>query len=309
MASIVSTQMFRYDLEESESQTMKNESFETICKDGVILKGILLMPENPKAVIQFNCGTGTKKEVYLSFLTYLAENGYLCCLWDYRGSGGPSSDNLGKCDFTFSDYGIKDMPAIKSFLNQKFPNLPYVVMAHSAGGQQIGFMEELNNIKGVINFAVSSGYYPNMPLTYRIKAYFYFYVFAPISVLLTGYIKAKQFGLMEDLPKNVVYEWRDWLEKEDYFFDKKFYGKTVPIGQFKNYKFPIHTYWTADDTISNEKNTKAFWKHINSEKEISFTKLTPREFGLGKIDHFGFFKRVMKDRLWQDVVYRLNRLV
>ena len=55
---------------------MKTENFETICDDGVKLKGILLIPDNPKAVIQFNCGTGTKKEFYLSFLTYLAENDF-----------------------------------------------------------------------------------------------------------------------------------------------------------------------------------------------------------------------------------------
>lgn len=288
---------------------MKTESFETLCDDGVLLKGILLIPSNPKAIVQFNCGTGTKKEVYLSFLTYLSENDYLCCLWDYRGSGDSSAQNLGKCDYTFSDYGVKDMPTIKRFLVERFPNLPLILVAHSAGGQQIGFMNDLNNIKGVVNFAVSSGYYPNMPFKYRMKAYFYFYIFAPISAWFTGYVKAKKFGLMEDLPKKVVFEWRDWLEKENYFFDKKFYGKTVPTGHFKNYPFPLHTYWAVDDTISNEKNTQAFWGNIKSEKGITFSKLVPQEFGLKSIDHFGFFKRVMKNKLWNDVVNRLDNLI
>ncbi len=288
---------------------MKNKNFETTTRDGVTLKGILLIPAKPKAVVQFNCGTGAKKEVYSSFLTYLAENGYLCCLWDYRGSGQSSSDNLGNCDFRFSDYGIKDMPAIKTFLNQKFPDLPFLIVAHSAGGQQVGFMDNLDNVKGAINFAVSGGYYPNMPFKYRMRAYFFFYIFSPLSVLFTGYVKAKPFKLMENLPKKVVYQWRDWLEKEDYFFDPKFYGKTVPEGQFKKYKFPIHTYWTIDDTISNEKNTKAFWKHVKSEKEISFTKLEPQKMGLKTIDHFGFFRRVMKDKLWVDIVKILNNML
>ncbi|WP_223599073.1 alpha/beta fold hydrolase [Chryseobacterium sp. GVT01B] len=285
---------------------MKTESFETICEDGVKLKGILFTPDTPKAVIQFNCGTGTKKEIYLSFLTYLAENGFLCCLWDYRGSGDSSSENLKTCEFTFSDYGVKDMPAIKDFLNKKFPDLPFMIVGHSAGGQQIGFMKNLDNVKGMINFAVSAGYYHNMPFSYRMKAYFYFYIFAPVSVLMTGYVKAKAFGLMENLPKNVVSEWRNWLEKKDYFFDPKFYGKTVPVGHFKNYTFPIHLYWTIDDTISSEKNTESYWQHIKSKEEISFTKLVPSELGLKKIDHFGFFKRNMKDKLWENVVSKLN---
>lgn len=288
---------------------MRTENFETVCEDGVILRGVLLIPENPKGVIQFNCGTGTKKGVYKAMLTYLAENGYVCCLWDYRGGGNSTAENLGESHFTFSDYGKKDIPAVKKFLTTKYPNLPFIFMGHSAGGQQIGFAEELDDVRGIINFAVSSGYYPNMPFGYRMQAYFFFYIFSPISVMLTGYVKAKPFGFMENLPKKVAYEWRNWLEKEDYFFDEKFYGKSVPVGQFKNYKFPIHTYWTVDDTISNEKNTKAYWRNVSSEKEISFTKLIPQEMGLKKIDHFGFFKRVMKDKLWDDVVARLNRMV
>lgn len=214
---------------------MTQEEFEISCNDGVQLKGLLLIPEHPKAVIQFNCGTDTKKEVYLSFLTYLAGNGYVCCLWDYRGSGNSSARNLSKCNFTFSDYGIKDMPAIKNFLNAKFPDLPFVIIAHSAGGQQIGFMNNLTNIKGVLNFAVSSGYYPNMPFSYRVKAYFFFRIFSPVSVALTGYVKARPFGFMENLPKHVAYEWGNWLEYEDYLFAENFYGKTIPTGDFKNF--------------------------------------------------------------------------
>lgn len=124
------------------------------------------------------------------------------------------------------------------------------------------------------------------------KAYFFFYIFSPISALLNGYVKAKPYGLMENPSKKVVFEWRDWLEKENYFFDEKFYGKTIPTGNFKNFNFPIHIIYSTDDKIFNAKNTKAFWKNVNSEKGITFTELTPNELGLKKIDHFGYFKRI-----------------
>lgn len=282
------------------------EDFTAVGEDGITLKGVLLIPEQAKAVIQFNCGTGTKKEFYLPFLNYLCEHGYICCLWDYRGSGQSAPLEMKNCDYRYADYGVKDMPVIKSFLEKKYPELPFLLVGHSTGGQQIGLMSDLDNVKGNINFAVSAGYYPKMPFAYRMKAYFYFYLFSPVSVALNGYVKAKDLGLMENLPQNVVYEWRDWLEKEDYFFDEKFYGKTVPVGHYKNFRFPIHTYWTTDDTISNEKNTEAFWRNVKGEKEITFTKLTPQEYGLSKIDHFGFFKKGMKDKLWLDVVKRLD---
>ncbi|UZR96800.1 alpha/beta hydrolase family protein [Chondrinema litorale] len=239
---------------------MTQEYFETVCEDGVNLKGTLLKPDNPKAVVQFNCGTATKKEFYLPFLTYLAENDFLCCFWNYRGT--LASDNLKDSTFRFIDYGTKDMPAIKDYLESRFPKLPFIFIGHSAGGQQIGFIKNLDNVEGIINIAVSSGYYLNMPFDYRIKAYFFFYFFSPLSVLMNGFVKAKPYKFMENLPKKVVFEWRDWLEKEDYFFDEKFYGKTIPTGHFKDYKFPIHVYYSIDDTISNAKNTHAYWRWL-----------------------------------------------
>lgn len=286
---------------------IRTEEFETNCEDGVELKGILLIPDQPKALVQFNCGTATKRDFYLPFLTYLAENDYLCCLWNYRGS--EKGFRLKGCDFRFSDYGIKDMPAIKSYLENRFKDLPFLFVGHSAGGQQIGFIKNLNNVKGNINIAVSSGFYGNMPLAYRLKAYFFFYIFSPISAFLNDYVKAKPYGLMENLPKNVVFEWRDWLEKADYFFDKKFYGISVPKGNFNNFTFPIHVYYSTDDTISNVSNTKAFWRNVKSNKTITFRELSPEEFGLKKIDHFGYFKKSMKEKLWPDIVIQLDKFI
>lgn len=286
-----------------------SEKFQVNCADGITLKGILLLPENPKAVLQFNCGAATKKEFYLPFLTYLAQHGYICCLWDYRGSGESAPPSLNACNYTFSDYGTKDMPAIKDYLNNRFPDKPFLISGHSVGGQQLGFMNNLQGTLGVVNFAVSTGYLPHMPLGYRLSSYFFFFIFTPISILLTGYVKTKKFGIMEDLPKKVVTEWRAWCLKKDYLFDKKFLGKTVPIGNFKNYDFPIHAFWAEDDTISTKKNTLNYWKHVQSSQPIEFSRLKPNDFGVKTIGHFGFFKKKMKDQLWPWVLKKLDEFL
>lgn len=272
--------------------------FQTICEDGVILNGIILKPKSPKAIVQFNGGTATKKEFYLPFLSYLAENGYTCCLWDYRGSGYSAPETLKGCQYNYRDYGQKDMPAIKKYLQTEYPNLPLLLFTHSVGGQQVGFTDNLEDYKGMVGFAVSTGYAPNMPLTYRIQSHYFFYLFTPLSNLIFGYLKAKKFGYMEDLPENVVNEWRSWCSKEYYFFDKEFAGKTISVRGFKNIPFPIHIFWAPDDPISNEKNIKNFWKHINSTEAITLEKLNLTKYGIRKIEHFGFFKRKMKEKIW-----------
>jgi predicted alpha/beta hydrolase len=285
---------------------MQKETIEVQCADGVKLKGILLIPAQPKAVVQFNCGTATKKEFYLAFLSYLAENGYVCCLWDYRGSGDSRPATLKGCEFAYRDYGLQDMPAVKTYLQARFPELPFLLFGHSAGGQQVGLMPDLKGIKGMVNFAVSTGYAPNMPTGYRLRSFYFFRIFTPLSILFTGYLKAKKFGYMEDLPKNVVREWRDWCAKKDYLFDSKFLGKTIPTGVYHDLPFPIHTFWTVDDEISNEKNTQNFWRNMRGRHPITFTRLEPAALGLKGIGHFGFFRKEMKDLLWVKALEQLD---
>lgn len=285
------------------------EKITVTCADGVELKGLLLIPEKPKAVVQFNAGTGAKKEFYQPFLEYIVSHGYICCLWDYRGSGESAPASLRGCNYTFSDYGLKDMPAVKNYLNNLFPNLPFIVVAHSAGGQQWGFHQDSNNINGMLGFGVSTGYAPHQPTAFRLLSNYFFYVVTPISILFTGYVAAKKVSSMENLPKNVVREWRDWCEKPDYFFNHKFYGKTVPIGNFKNYTFPIHVIATTDDPISNSRTIPAYWKNIKSTAGITHQTISPKEYGLKKIDHFGFFKKNMKDTLWVEAVQKLDSFI
>jgi len=285
------------------------EQFSVQCKDGVILKGVLLIPETPKAVVQFNGGTAVKKEFYQPFLEYLSEHNYACCLWDYRGNGASAPADLAASDFTFSEYGTKDMPAIRAYLIERFKGLPLLLFTHSAGGQQIGLMPSLEGYKGMVAFAVSTGYFPDMPFGYRLKSAFFFYLFSPVSVLLKGYVVAKQFGIMENLPRNVMGEWRSWCGKKDYLFDPLFYGKTISTGHYQHMPFTIHIIWTIDDPIANERSVTTFWSHVKSMNGITFDRLTPKELGLKTIGHFGFFKKKMKATLWDKGLHKLDEFL
>ncbi len=276
------------------------------CDDGVDLKGVLIIPPAPKAVVQFNGGTGTKKEFYLPFLEFLAQDGFLCCLWDYRGSGESAPADLKTCAYRFLDYGRKDMPAVKNYLTNRFPTLPYLLVGHSVGGQQVGFMDNLAGTKGMLGFAVSTGYLAYMPISYRWLAAYFFHLFTPLSIKLTGYVAAKKFGIMEDLPREVAREWKAWCGQPDYFFNARFYGKTVPRGNFKNYNFPIHMYWTSDDPISNHRSVPAFWNQVENQSTTHLHQIEPTDYRQKKIAHFGFFKKSMRDQLWPEALQKLN---
>ena len=145
-----------------------------------------------------------------------------------------------------------------------------------------------------------------MSWKFWLKTVYFFYLFGPISQALWGCIRAKRFGIMEDLPTPVLKEWRDWCEKRDYFFDSKFAEKTVPTARYSNLPFPIHVFWASDDEISNEANTTQFWSHIKSSQGITFRKVTPEELQVSSIDHFGFFKKRFRDTLWEEALAQLE---
>lgn len=288
---------------------MRTETIEIPCDDGVLLSGELLIPSAPKAVVQINAGTAAQRGVYRALAAYLCEHNYLCCLYDYRGFGASKNASLRGSDIRYLDLGLKDLPAVKSWLQQRYPALPLLMLGHSAGGQQIGFMPDLEGLVGVVTFGVSAAHLRAMPLHYRAQSLLFFYGITPISNAVFGYVAAKRLGLMEDLPKQLAQEWRAWCSVPDYFFDPRFYGVTVPVGHFQQFEFPWHNVHATDDAISTPTNIRNFWKHVQSTEAITFETIAPEDVGLQRIDHFGYFKRALKAPLWSEVVRRFDQMV
>ena len=277
--------------------------------DGYPLAARLLVPDGtPKAVVQLNGGTAILKEFYGSFARFLVENGYAVCLWDYRGTGESAPSSLRDFPARMLDWGTLDMPAVLDFLDETFPNLPKLAFGHSAGGQQVGFMPNLDKLSGLVCFATSSGYWGFMPTDYRLKTHLFFHGVVPVGNALLGYTAARRLGIMEDVPKGVAREWRAWCSRPDYFFDPKFFGKTVPTGRFDALPFPVKVFWATDDPISNARSVPAFWRHVRSLHSLDVEALSPAEFGLKSIGHFGLFRKTARETLWPKALAALETM-
>lgn len=290
---------------------MNQQKISVKCKDSVELSAILLIPNgNPKAVVQINSATATPKEYYLPFANYLVENGFVTCVFDYRGvCESTPAGGLRGCNYDYLMWGQLDMPAVLDYLDSQFPALPKLIVGHSVGGQKVGFMHNHHKIKGMVTFATSVGYWGFMPLSYRIQTHFFFQVFTPISNLLFGYVAAKRLGLMEDLPRQIVLDWRNWCSVPSYFFDKKYASESAEKGFFADLSFPIQVYWTTDDPISNARSIPMFWKHIKSSGGIKIDCIPPQEIGAKEIGHFGFFRRKFKETLWTKALKNLEDFI
>lgn len=81
------------------------------------------------------------------------------------------------------------------------------------------------------------------------------------------------------------------------------------IKAFQDLTFPIQVYWTTDDPISNARSVPMFWKHVKNSGGIKIDCITPREIGVKKIGHFGFFRRKFKETLWTKALKDLENFI
>ncbi len=278
------------------------------CEDGVALAALLFEPKQPKAVVQLNIGTGAKKEFYIPFAKFLVEHNFVVCTFDYRGTCESAPASMKDCTYNYIEYGTQDMPAVMEFLDEKYPTLPKLIVGHSVGGMNFGLMPNHYKIKGLVAVGSGSGYWRNMFFGYRFQALFFFKIFTPISIALTGYVAAKRFGIMEDLPRNIVRDWADWCSVPDYFWNKRFFGKSVPVGHYHELNFPIAHFWASDDPIANEKNVPLLLQNFKTTKTLTSEKFIPAELGAKEIGHFGFFKKQFRDTIWVKILHKLEEM-
>jgi predicted alpha/beta hydrolase len=287
---------------------MQPEPIKVTCADGVALAALLVALPQPRAAVMLSGGTGFKKEFYLPFAQYLAENGCAVMVYDYRGTCGSAPTDMAACTYQYLEYGTHDMPAVLDTLDTRYPHLPKYIVGHSVGAQQVGFMHNGHKVSGLLAITSGAGYVQNMTGVYRLKAWYFFKVFVPLSLRFKGYLRSKKFNIMEDLPRGVIEQWADWCSVPDYFFDGRFYGKTVPRGHFNDLPYRALVIRVADDPLATEANVHHLWKHFKSAHGIVHQVLGPSDVGGAKIDHYGFFRSKFRDTLWPVALRFLGEL-
>ncbi|MBE6666461.1 MAG: alpha/beta hydrolase [Ruminococcaceae bacterium] len=105
--------------------------------DGVhTLRGILCLPEEPKAIVQIVHGMAEHIGRYDAFMTYLAENGFIACGHDHLGHGktAENDDELGFFAEKNGDVLVcEDTFAFGKAIKEAYPSLPLILLGHSMG--------------------------------------------------------------------------------------------------------------------------------------------------------------------------------
>jgi len=268
------------------------------CEDSTHLTATLYTPERAiKGAVMIAPATGIKRQFYAAFANYLCEQGFGVITFDNRGIAESLKGKIEHSKASLVTCGQQDMPAVLETLKMHFPKTQYFLVGHSAGGQLLGLMPNVNDLTAFCNFGSSSGSLRNMRAGYLLKAHFFMNFYIPLNNLLFGHTKSHLVGMGEPLPKGVSRQWQKWCNGQGYV--KEAFGKEVLRHWYDDIRLPSKWILATDDDIANLSNVKDMIS-VFPELEADIRLLNPDDYDLAEIGHMKFFSRKCQ-ALWPEV--------
>ena len=231
---------------------------------------------------------------YQPFAEWLAGEGYVVATFDYRGTGDSREGSLRGYKADILDWAKLDCGAMVEALAAKAPEVPLYWVGHSLGGQILGFVPNLGRVAKAITVATGSGYWLENAAPLKKRAWWLWFVVAPLAVALCGYFPGAKLRKVGDLPKGVMQQWRRWCLSPEYAVGD---GEHVRQ-QYAAVRTPIVSLSFPDDELMSKRNTDSIHAfYVNAPRIMK--RIAPQEIGARRIGHFGFFRREFSDSLWR----------
>lgn len=264
--------------------------------DGYQLSALHAQPViDPLGHIVISSATGVKKEFYINFADFLVQEGYTVLLFDYRGIGESAPLNLKTSDAFMHEWGTKDMNAVLNYLVYKKGATGIIWVGHSVGAQLIGFLHQHQHIGRVVAINSALGHWRYFPFPMKQLIWFLWYIVGPSMIRFYGYGTMKKIGWGENLPRNVLLEWRKWCLNRKYF--TSLIQKKLGADKFYHFKAPLISVYTSDDFIANDITVPLMVNFFPNSPSAVF-KLAVENYTSSKVGHTGVFRKKFRQNLW-----------
>lgn len=265
------------------------------------LSATLFDDNSSEIVLIIASATGVKQEYYSKFAKYAENNGITVITFDYNGIGHSLKSPIAELKTDAADWGSNDLESIIQYVINNYPKSKKVIIGHSIGGQIIGLAKSSNKLDKIVLIAAQSGYWKYWKGIERIKMWLNWYILFPFLVLTFGYLKSKKISGMENLPKNVANQWRNWGKNRDYIFSDKSISETF----YETIETDITAYSIDDDAFAPKEAVKWMTEKYKNAK-IKSVHLNPIDFQTNKIGHFGIFKDRFKNTIWTQILNEIK---
>ena len=268
---------------------------------GHSIKGKCFIPDQVQeisAIILITPANAVKQRYYEKFATFLCENGFISITFDYYGIGLSKDQPIKKIKVLMSDWGYFDIQAMIHWISQVYPNRTIYIVGHSAGGQLLGMVKDIDKVKAIVMVAAGTGYWKLWKQPQKTLLFVFFYIVMPIFTRLFGYYPGR-LGLGENLPKNMAKQWITWCKSKNYLFDDP---KVQSLNYYDSIGVPILAISFSDDlSYGPDKAIKSLLSFYTNA-QITRRHINPRDINVKSIGHFTFFKERFKENLWQEVI-------
>ncbi|UZK03034.1 serine aminopeptidase domain-containing protein [Venatoribacter cucullus] len=266
-------------------------------KNGAELAAKVFEPQGAaKGVCIIAPATGVAHYLYDDFARWLAGQGYVALSFDYEGMGDSVRGHLKYCKSDKLSWASNDCPAVLAYVKERFAGLERIWIGHSVGGHMIGFMGHNPDIDRIITVGsgVGTWWYNSAP-TKRV-AWFLWYFLVPAVVPMAGYFPGKKLGIMTDMPKGVILQWRRWCLKKEYAVGAE--GDWLRQ-RFASVKTPITSVEFSDDEMMSARSVAILHGFFTGAPK-RHVRVTPQDIGQKRIGHIGWHRQRYA-ALWEQV--------
>ncbi len=240
---------------------------------------------------------GVPQSFYAPLATWLASEGFHVATFDYRGIGRSRRGPLSLVDGDIMTWAEQDTAAVLRALADRAPGVPLTWLGHSLGGQIVPFVRENFAVSKVITIATGSGYWRENAAALRRRVWLFWFLAVPLATPLFGYFPGTRLGMVGDLPRNVVRQWRRWCMHPDYAAGD---GEAMRAA-YATVITPITSISFTDDEMMSETNT-ARLHALYTRAPQKMLRLSPQDAAVPRIGHFGFFRADMREALWDGLL-------
>ena len=237
---------------------------------------------------------GVEQRFYATFAQWLAERGFVTVTFDYVGMGLSRQGSLRDLQVDVIGWGRHDCSAMLDAAAAAAGSLPVFWIGHSLGGQILPFVRGSERIQRAFTIATGSGYWRENTRSLRNRAWLLWYLIAPLVTPLAGYFPGQRLGMVGDLPRGVIEQWRRWCLHPEYAVGAE--GEAVREA-YSAVRTPITAISFTDDEMMSGRNTESLHGFYRAAPQTA-KRIAPTQIGVERIGHFGFFRRQFAESLW-----------
>ena len=237
---------------------------------------------------------GVEQRFYAAFAQWLAERGFVTVTFDYVGMGLSRQGPLRDLQVDVIGWGRHDCSAMLDAAVEAAGELPVYWIGHSLGGQILPFVRGSERIRRAFTIATGSGYWRENTRSLRNRAWLLWYLIAPLVTPLAGYFPGQRLGMVGDLPRGVIEQWRRWCLHPEYAVGAE--GEAVREA-YSAVRTPITAISFTDDEMMSGRNTESLHGFYRAAPQTA-KRIAPTQIGVERIGHFGFFRRQFAESLW-----------